>query len=462
MKNKTNHKNQGNLILVVEDSPTQAEQLRYILEKSDYEVVVSKDGKEALELTLNLKPSLVISDIMMPLMNGYELCKRIKSDKNTNNIPVILLTSLNNSQDVIEGLVCGADNFITKPYNESYLLSQISQILQNEHLNKKQKISKDLKVSIGGKNQHIAVNEQQMFTLLISTYEAAMHKNNELIKAQDDLQKINDRLEELIEERTAELTKEITERKLAEKEVDLKNIKLEKINAEKDLMFSIIAHDLKSPFNSFLGLTNILVEEAVTLPKSELFDISKRLNDTANNLYQLLENLLEWALIQKDSIIFSPAEYSLYELISKNIEYLHEKARNKQISIVNEISPGQKILADEKMLNTIMRNLLSNAIKFTNRGGNIYINSIRKRNKEIEISVKDSGIGMSDDILNKIFMVGEKVGVNGTEGELSTGLGLILCKEFVEKHGGKIWAESEINQGSTFSFTLLEKGHHEK
>jgi PAS domain S-box-containing protein len=206
-------------ILIAEDSPTQAEQLKHLLEKHNFKVLVSKNGKEALKIVKKHKPSLIISDILMPEMNGYELCKAIKSDEVTLDIPVILLTSLAYSEDVLEGISCGADNFITKPYREDYLISHIKQILTNRELNKNERVRVGVEILFGGKKRFITASQQQMLTLLISTYEAAVERNNELVQARDDLKKLNEHLEELVVKRTAALSSEIAEREKSEVQV---------------------------------------------------------------------------------------------------------------------------------------------------------------------------------------------------------------------------------------------------
>ncbi len=193
-------------ILVVEDSATQAEQLRYLLEQHSYVVAVANNGTQALEHIGKHTPTLVITDIVMPEMNGYELCQKIKDNEKTRGIPVILLTSLNNSEDVLEGLACGADNFISKPYNKQYLLSNIANILINMKLSKNEHVRVGVEIQIGEKKRFITADQQQMLSMLISTYEAAVNRNRELIQAQDELTQINERLEEMVEERTAELT----------------------------------------------------------------------------------------------------------------------------------------------------------------------------------------------------------------------------------------------------------------
>jgi Response regulators consisting of a CheY-like receiver domain and a winged-helix DNA-binding domain len=216
MKTKKNVVKDIDEILIAEDSPTQAEQLKYILEKHKYKVRVAKDGKEAIGMVIEHSPSLVITDIQMPVMNGYDLCKEIKSREKTMNIPVILLTSFSRSEDVMEGISCGADNFLTKPFREEYLVSHIEQILSNREIHKSETIKVELEVLVGAKKRVITVDHQQILTLLISTYEAAVQRNDELVQVQDDLRKLNERLEELVTERTAELSAEVTIRKSTE------------------------------------------------------------------------------------------------------------------------------------------------------------------------------------------------------------------------------------------------------
>ena len=209
----------GNKILIVEDSPTQAEKLKFILEMKDYEVTVARDGEEALSVVQSILPTVIISDIMMPRMNGFEFCSRIKNDEQTASIPVILLTSLSNTEDVIKGLASGADNFITKPYDESYLLSHVEKIIKSKVSKHHSSKTIDVKVLLSGEMRNIGVDPQQMFSLLLSTYEAAVQRNHELFQTQEELKVLNEQLEEIVEERTAELEQENAIRKQAELQI---------------------------------------------------------------------------------------------------------------------------------------------------------------------------------------------------------------------------------------------------
>ena len=246
---------------------------------------------------------------------------------------------------------------------------------------------------------------------------------------------------------------DISERKIAEAEIKRSNEQLIKLNSEKDKFFSIIAHDLRSPFNGLLNLTELMSDSTENFSPEEFVEYSKSLNEAANNLYKLLENLLEWAQVQKGSITFAPKDIDLSKMVSQSIDTIYQRALQKRIEIINEIDNTQKVYIDEKMISTVFRNLLSNAVKFTRINGKIFIKSNRS-NGTIKVSVEDNGVGMDEKDIIRLFKIEEKVSSVGTEGEPSTGLGLLLCKEFIEMHGGKIWTESEKGKGSKFMFTL--------
>ncbi|RLD63329.1 MAG: hypothetical protein DRI95_11855 [Bacteroidetes bacterium] len=234
--------------------------------------------------------------------------------------------------------------------------------------------------------------------------------------------------------------------------------KLRKLNTTKDKFFSIIAHDLRGPFNSMLGFANLLVN------KFDRFDIRKQkeflgiLADNLENTYKLLENLLLWARTQRGTIDFNPAKENLHVLTDETIELLRQSAANKAIFFINQIPEDIYVHADMNMLLTIFRNLISNAIKFTPKEGKIVISAGLTTDEYeqnlVEISVKDSGVGIEKEKRTQLFKISENISTKGTEGESGTGLGLILCKEFIEIHGGTIKVESEIWKGSSFIFTL--------
>jgi PAS domain S-box-containing protein len=250
------------------------------------------------------------------------------------------------------------------------------------------------------------------------------------------------------------ISKDVTQRRKAEQELRLKNEQLEASNAEKDKFFSIVAHDLRGPMSGFLGLTGIMAEDIESLSSVELKEIATTMRSSAVNIYRLIENLLEWSKMQGGAITFEPQPLFLKSALNKSIELMKDAGNKKQIKLLINIPEHAVVFADVHMLETIVRNLLSNGIKFSKKGGVIEISTSKTENKMIRVVVKDNGIGMSQDMLGKLFLLNENTKRKGTDGEPSTGLGLILCKEFVEKQGGQIWVESSEGKGSSFNFTL--------
>ncbi|TAL79221.1 MAG: PAS domain S-box protein, partial [Bacteroidetes bacterium] len=247
------------------------------------------------------------------------------------------------------------------------------------------------------------------------------------------------------------------ERKKAEEEIKLKNEQLQSLNAEKDKFFSILAHDLRGPMSAFVAATQILTEDIQIMSLEEIREITITMKTDATNIYKLLENLLEWSRLQRGVMEFNPSKLNLKSVINTSIESVTVSARKKEIGITISVTDDLEVFADKHMFETVIRNLVSNAIKFTNPGGKVSVTAGYDNEKSAEILITDSGIGMTPELKDKLFQISEKTSRPGTEGEPSTGLGLLLVKEFIEKHGGKIWVESEAGKGSTFSFTIPAK-----
>ncbi|MEI7523195.1 MAG: HAMP domain-containing sensor histidine kinase [Mariniphaga sp.] len=231
-------------------------------------------------------------------------------------------------------------------------------------------------------------------------------------------------------------------------------IQLVQLNAEKDKLFSIIAHDLRSPFNVLLGYTEVLSKESSEMSTEEIQDATSMLNVSAEKLYELIGNLLEWSKMQRGLISFSPISFLLVPAISETLLLVIEAARIKVIGIEVDIAPDLVAYADKKMFETIIRNLANNAVKFTPKSGRITISARTVSKTQLEISVKDTGIGMSKHLISNLFRLDVKTGREGTAGESSTGLGLIICRDFIQRHNGKLWVESEEGKGSTFFFNI--------
>jgi signal transduction histidine kinase len=227
------------------------------------------------------------------------------------------------------------------------------------------------------------------------------------------------------------------------------------LNATKDLFLSIIAHDLKNPFNSIIGFSDLIIEMGKDIDQVKSDQYMKIIADSALQAYNLMENLLLWARSQTGKIEFKPVNIDLSEVVSENISLIDGQAKAKNIIIESSVHKSCCVNGDKNMINTILRNLLSNAIKFTPHNGRIII-SCSERNSVNEISIADTGVGLTKEKIEKLFLIEHAGSTEGTDKEKGTGLGLILCKDFVEKHGGKIWIESEAGKGSKFIFTLLK------
>ncbi len=251
-------------------------------------------------------------------------------------------------------------------------------------------------------------------------------------------------------------TIDITERKNAEDKIQKMNEELKELNSTKDKFFSIVAHDMKTPFQGLLGYSQILSDEYETLTEEERREFIKSIDELSKNTYELLDNLLIWSRIQTGRIIFYPNVFNLNQELSTTVSLLTQTARNKNITIDYLIDKKTFVNADINMISMVVRNLIANAIKFTKRGGKIIISS-KRLEKFVEISVVDNGVGIKKEDQKDLFNIGQNISTKGTEGEEGTGLGLILCKEMIRMHGGKIWVESEVGNGSNFIFSIPAK-----
>ncbi len=249
------------------------------------------------------------------------------------------------------------------------------------------------------------------------------------------------------------VSRNITQRVAAEKRVKEQNEILTNLLVERNKFFSILAHDLKSPFHILLGFSDILLDSVQEGDHYTTKDMSIRLHTIVRSIYELLINLLEWANLQRDGVKFLPTKIRLSDTLAKLLTLYEHKTEAKALRIVNKIGQDKSVFADPHMLETVLRNLFYNAIKFTPRGGSITLDA-RRFDSVLEISVSDTGIGMPDQLASGVFSLGKFSRRQGTESEESTGLGLILCKEYVERNGGTIRFETEENKGTKFIFTV--------
>jgi signal transduction histidine kinase len=239
----------------------------------------------------------------------------------------------------------------------------------------------------------------------------------------------------------------------AHEQLNERNLQLQELNATKDKFFSIISHDLKGPLNSLTSFSSLLINHTESLSREEIQMFAKDFDKSIKNLFALLENLLEWARSQTGNIEFTPEQFSLKDALSENAALLTTQAEAKNIQITYDSDENIVVNAHRNSVSTVIRNLISNAIKFTPEGGLVTLKLMRS-GSDVMVSVSDTGVGMSQEVVDKLFRIDAKISTKGTANEKGTGLGLILCKEFIEKNGGRIWVKSSDGNGSVFYFLL--------
>ncbi len=270
-----------------------------------------------------------------------------------------------------------------------------------------------------------------------------------LLKRNKDKTRIN----LLLEEKTKRIENFAKELKLTNIQLTKSEENLTDLNATKDKFFSIIAHDLKGPFFSLLGLSELMSEETETMSRNELKSMSESINEAAKNVFALLVNLLEWAQTQLGMNKIEKQFFNFNDLADENLNIFKSNCKQKKIKLYSELIKDSQVYADRNMINFVLRNLISNAIKFTNRDGEIFLESRKEKNNFV-VSIRDTGVGISEESLKKLFRIEHVFSTTGTNNEHGTGLGLILVKEFIDKNNGEIFVKSEVNTGTTFTFKL--------
>lgn len=467
----------GDTILVVEDSPTQAEELRYMLEKHHYRVTTACNGQEALPLLKKEKPFAIISDIVMPLMDGYELCRRIKGKPELHGIPVILLTSLSAPEDVIMGLECGADYFIMKPYSERFLLSRLQHIQANRQLGE-QTARMGLEIFFRGKKYFINSDRLQILNLLLSTYETAIQKNQELTDVTRELQALNEQLAEKMAElkgKNRELRDLNVELKCQREAAQESKFQAEEASRAKSDFLANMSHELRTPLNSIIGFSEVLQDEMFGGLNEKQRQYVGNILVSGKHLLELINDILDLAKVESGKMELEPVIVNLRNTLATSLAMLQEKALKHGLKLSMELPAEVEIelVADERKLKQIMFNLLSNAIKFTPDGGSVRVSarkvsgldvpvsrlgpkaSDRKLEGDfVEVSVADTGIGISPEQIPKLFKAFSQLSSPYSREHEGTGLGLALTRRMVELHGGRVWVESEVGKGSRFIFAI--------
>ena len=310
----------------------------------------------------------------------------------------------------------------------------IQEIANQQEISEREEKIRDLEADYEFKERQVANRDKFIATLVILLVVIIISVYF-FIKSYREKRKINKHLQEINEQ------------------VIKQNEDLIQANSTKDKFFSIIGHDLKGPLNSLTSFSQLLINHTASLTEEEIRTIAKDLDKSLKNLYELLENLLGWARSQTGRLEFNPENFKIGEVIKENIRLLSKAALNKKIKIEMLLDDNVMVHADINSVKTVIRNLLSNAIKFTGEEGVISI-FVDEWKDKVEIGIHDTGVGMSEDVMKKIFDISAKHSTLGTNKEKGTGLGLILCKEFIERNNGSLSVESQPDVGSTFKFTL--------
>lgn len=406
MKNQSSITSEAN-ILVVDDTPVNLRLLIDILSEQNYTVRPAVSGSQALSAVREELPDLILLDVKMPEMDGYEICNLLKADKNTCDIPIIFISALGELHDKVAGFSAGGIDYITKPFQAEEVLARVQTHVMLRRL-----------------HQHLQKKNRQL--------EREIEKREQ---AEEELRILNGNLKE------------------ANQQLQDSNRRLQQANADKDKFFSIIAHDLRGPFTGLLGMTGTLLESIEDYKREQIKTQMSQLYASAKTVYTLLTNLLEWSRLRRGLMKYYPEAIVLKAIVNSNIRLLAAYAERKQITLRNRLSDEMLVYADHTMLDGVVRNLLSNALKFTEAGGTIEV-SAQARKRRIEITFSDTGIGIHKKDLNNLFRIEAKSSRQGTDGEEGSGLGLILCKEFIEKNNGTLSVESELKKGSSFIVSL--------
>ena len=415
-------------ILIAEDSATQREGLRHTLMTHGYDVIAVGDGREAWARVADAAPALVVTDILMPHMDGYALCRAIKADPRLASIPVVLLTSLSDRKDVIAALECGADGFIGKPFADDYLLSRIREVIANRTLSDRDKRERGVELSDGDRTYLINAERPQILDLLLSVYEVAMRRNEELAKAQASLRSLNAQLEQKVRDRTR---------------------KLEESNKALEAFCYSVAHDLRAPLRSIQGYVTLLNDDYAQGLDDQARSYSARACSAANRMDRMILDLLAYGRVSHAEAKMERVDLR-EEIAHVLAEFEVEIATKKAVISVN--AQPITLTTSRVLLGQILSNLLSNALKFVrdNEPPRVTIET-RVENGKVILSVRDQGIGMDLTYREKIFNLFEKLETKDFPG---TGIGLAIVQKAAERIGGTIGLDSAPGAGSCFTVVI--------
>jgi signal transduction histidine kinase/HPt (histidine-containing phosphotransfer) domain-containing protein len=406
-------------ILIAEDSPTQAQLLKHALERHGYRVTAAVNGRMALDLARTCKPTLIVSDVLMPEMDGYQLCHEIKSDDALKELPVILVTTLADPQDVIRGLECRADNFIIKPYDEHYLISRVQFVLVNREIRQRDHTSMGVEIYFNGQRHFITADRLQILNLLLSTYEAAIQRNQELTRAKDDLHAAN--------------------------------------NAKSEFLANM-SHEIRTPMTAILGYADMLLDPSCSAAdRVEHVHVIRR---QAEHLLNVLNDILDLSKIEAGKLTVERLATDPRQIVGDVMSLMRVQASERKLKLDVSYTTAipKTIQTDPTRLRQILFNLVGNAIKFTEAGSVKVTLSASvapaAEQSHLEISVIDTGIGMNPEQMRSLFKPFTQGDNSTTRRFGGTGLGLTICRSLAQMLGGDITVESHAGAGSRFVVTV--------
>jgi signal transduction histidine kinase len=416
-------------ILVAEDSPTQAEHLRLLLEQRGYRVEVVADGREGLQRVQVAPPDLIISDVVMPRLDGYAFCQAVKSREQTRRIPFVLLTERNTPPDVIKGLQAGADNFIAKPFEDDYLLERVSRIFENLELRREGRLDVEIALTVGERRIFINADKQQIIELLFATLEELVRANGRLEEARRSLEDYSRNLEAKVRERTQQL------------------LQSEKLAAMGELLAGV-AHELNNPLSVILGLASLLRETVQGAPLAEsVQDISQ----AAERCARIVKNFLALARQQPPE----RRQAQINQIVKEAVELLAYPLRVDNVEVQLDLAEDLPTLSvDPHQLHQVLVNLITNAhyaMRQTPPPRRLTLSTcFDPASGGVAIEVADTGPGIPPEIQPRVF---EPFFTTKPSGQ-GTGLGLSICHGIVESHGGTIRVTSTPGQGAAFCVEL--------
>lgn len=414
-------------ILVVEDSKTQQTLLVRALTARGHQVRAADDGPAALKLLAERESEAVVSDVLMPGMNGFELCRTIKADPRWKRIPVLLLTVLSDPNDIIQALMAGADSFVTKPFRISFLLEQLDMARHNLAMQSAGEVGFHYRgdTYASEADPHVAIS------LLLASYQNALQKSREL------------------EETNAQLLR-------ARSELENRNAELERLNREKTHFIGMAAHDLRSPLMVIQGFSTILREEGDRLEPEQRIGFLERIERSSGVMVGLINDLLDISAIESGQLRLEKTRASLEQIAREALQLNQMRADRKNIQIVLNFPPQlPQILGDVRKLEQALDNLLSNAIKYSTPGATVNLGA-REEAGRVLLEVADQGSGIPAEELDRLFKPFGRTSARATGGEKSVGLGLVIVKRILDGHDATISVQSDVGRGSRFlvSFPL--------